>query len=73
LEPRVVVLYVFVFITLLTAIAVIGAAIGLFPGAVPKLVSWGLPILGGEIIMTVALILRQEWGQRIEKHADSVR
>jgi hypothetical protein len=65
IEPRVIVLFAFVFITLLTAIAVLAAAIGWLPNANAQLVSWGLPTVIGEIILTVVMYFKSQWSNQI--------
>jgi hypothetical protein len=49
MEPRILVLIAFVVITVLTALAVLAAAVGWFPAADPKLIAWGIPTVLGEI------------------------
>ena len=66
MEPRVVALLSFVCITVLTALAVLGAALGFFPNANEQLVTWGLPAVLGEIVVTVVLYLRSSDGHRIK-------
>lgn len=61
MEPRVVVLLAFVLTTVLTALAVLGAAIGLFPAASDKLVTWGIPAVLGEIVASIVLFFRTQW------------
>jgi hypothetical protein len=70
MEPRVIVLLAFVFITVLTALAVLGAAIGLFPSASESLITWGIPVVLGEIVVSVVLFFRTQWVQRIKVNLD---
>jgi len=58
---RIIVLSAFVLITVLTALAVLGAAIGLFPGANEKLITWGIPTVLGEIVASVVLFFKTQW------------
>jgi hypothetical protein len=65
MEPRILVLFSFVIITFLTALAVLAAAIGLLPQASDKLVSWGIPAVLGEIVLTVIMYFRAGLKQQI--------
>lgn len=65
MEPRVIVLLVFMAITMLTALAVLAAALGLFPNANSQLISWGIPTVLGEIIVTVIIFFRSQWSSQI--------
>jgi hypothetical protein len=58
MNPRTIALLAFVGITVLTAVAVLGAAVGWLPNADPRLVSWGIPAVLGEIAATVVIYLR---------------
>jgi hypothetical protein len=58
MNPRTVALFAFIVITVLTALAVLGAAVGWLPQADPKLVSWGIPAVLGEIVATVVIYLK---------------
>jgi hypothetical protein len=51
-------LLVFVVITLLTALAVLGAAVGWLPDADDRLLKWGIPAVLGEIVGTTVLYVR---------------
>lgn len=55
MNPRTAALFAFLGITILTAVAVLVAAVGWLPNADPKLVSWGIPAVLGEIVATVIL------------------
>ncbi len=70
MEPRVIVLIAFVSITVITAMAVLGAAIGLFPKASDRLITWGIPVVLGEIVLSVVLFFRTQWIQRIKINLD---
>jgi hypothetical protein len=65
MEPRMIVLIAFVSITVLTALAVLGAAVGWLPQADPKLISWGIPTVLGEIVATMVMFFKAQWGSRI--------
>jgi len=65
MEPRIIVLLSFVFITVLTALAVLAAAVGWLPQASEKLTSWGIPAVLCEIVLTVVMYFRTQWGQQI--------
>lgn len=65
MEPRVIVLFVFVAVTLLTALAVLAAAVGWFPDADPKLVSWGIPAVLGEIVATMVMFFKGQWSGQV--------
>jgi hypothetical protein len=70
MEPRFIVLLAFVSITVLTALAVLGAAIGFFPDASESLITWGIPVVLGEIVVSVVLYFRTQWVQRIKINLD---
>jgi hypothetical protein len=57
---RTIVLVAFVVITVLTALAVLGAALGLFPGANEKLITWGIPAVLGEIVASIVLFFKAQ-------------
>ena len=65
MEPRILVLFSFVFVTVLTALAVLAAAVGWLPQASDKLVSWGIPAVIGQIVGTVIMYFRAELKQKI--------
>jgi hypothetical protein len=56
---------VFLLITLLTAIAVLAAAVGWLPHAAPQLVTWGIPGLLAEIVATVVVFFKGQWAQNL--------
>jgi len=58
MNPRTTALLAFLAITVLTALAVLAAAVGWLPSADPKLVSWGIPAVLGEIVATVVVYLK---------------
>lgn len=58
MNPRTTALMAFLGVTVLTALAVLAAAVGWLPGADPKLVSWGIPTVLGEIVATVVIYLK---------------
>lgn len=58
MNPRTIALLAFLAITVLTAVAVIAAAVGWLPDADPKLISWGIPTVLGEIIATVVVYVK---------------
>ena len=58
MNPRTIALLTFLAITLLTALAVLAAAVGWLPRADPKLISWGIPAVLGEIVATVVVYLK---------------
>ena len=58
MNPRAIALLAFLGITVLTAVAVLAAAVGWLPSADPKLVSWGIPTVLGEIVATVVIYLK---------------
>ena len=58
MNPRVASLYSFLAITVLTALAVLAAAVGWLPSAQPDLVKWGLPVVLAEIVATVVAYVR---------------
>jgi hypothetical protein len=63
--PRSWVLAVFLLITFLSAVAVLAAAIGWLPHVTPQLVSWGIPAVLGEIVVTVIVFFRGQWAQKL--------
>jgi hypothetical protein len=58
MNQRTIALLAFLAITVLTALAVLAAAVGWLPHAEPKLVSWGIPSVLGEIVATVVIYLK---------------
>ncbi len=58
MNPRAIALLAFLAITVLTAIAVLAAAVGWLPNADPKLVSWGIPAVLGEIVATIVVYVK---------------
>jgi hypothetical protein len=64
--PRIWVLVAFLIITVLTALAVLGAAVGYFPEANERLVTWGMPVVLGEIVATVVIFFRTQWTSQIK-------
>lgn len=58
MNPRSIALLTFLGITALTAIAVLAAAVGWLPKADPKLISWGIPAVLGEIVATVFVYVK---------------
>lgn len=70
LETRVVVLLSFVSITVITSLAVIAAAIGWLPGARDDFIRWGMTVVLTEIVGTVILFIRQDWGNRLKLNID---
>lgn len=64
MEPRIIVLIAFVVITILTALAVLASAIGWFPDASPKLVTWGIPGVLGEIVLTMIMFFKGQWSNK---------
>ena len=66
MSPRVWVLVAFLLITVLTALAVLGAALGFFPEANERLVTWGMPVVLGEIVATVVIFFRTQWTTQIK-------
>jgi hypothetical protein len=58
MNPRTIALLVFLGITVLTAVAVLAAAVGWLPDADERLVSWGIPAVLGEIVATVIIYLK---------------
>ena len=77
MEARTIVLVAFVFVTVLTAVAVLAAAVGWLPGHAPQLITWGFPAVLGEIIGTVVIFFKGQWAQsininiRFEGHEES--
>lgn len=65
MEPRVIVLFAFIAVTLLTALAVLGAALGFFPMASEQLISWGIPAVLGEIAVTVVMFFQTQWSSQV--------
>ncbi|MBI4471176.1 MAG: hypothetical protein HY646_00815 [Acidobacteria bacterium] len=65
MEPRTWVLAVFLLITLLSALAVLAAAVGWLPGAAPELIKWGIPAVLGEIVATVLVFFKGQWAQSL--------
>ena len=65
MDARTIVLMAFVFITVITALAVLAAAVGWLPGHEPRLVSWGIPAVLGEIVLTVVVFFKGQWAQAI--------
>jgi hypothetical protein len=66
MSPRVWVLVAFLLITVLTALAVLGASLGFFPEANERLVTWGMPVVLGEIVATVVIFFRTQWSTQIK-------
>ena len=58
MHPRTITLFAFLAIFVLTAMAVLAAAVGWLPGADPKLVTWGIPALLGEIAAAVLVYFK---------------
>ena len=48
----------FLFVTMVTAFAVIASAVGVLPNVDPQFVKWGIPTVLGGIVGTVVLFLR---------------
>ncbi len=65
MEPRILVLIAFVVITVLTALAVLAAAVGWFPAADPKLIAWGIPTVLGEIAATMIMFFKGQWSSQV--------
>lgn len=57
-NPRTIALFVFLGVTVLTALAVLAAAVGWLPNANARLVSWGIPAVLGEIVATIVVYVK---------------
>ena len=66
MNTRTITLLAFLAITVLTAVAVLAAAVGWLPKANPQLVSWGIPAVLGEIVVTVILYVKSPPAQAIK-------
>ena len=66
MNTRTITLLAFLAITVLTAVAVLAAAVGWLPNAKPQLVSWGIPAVLGEIVVTVILYVKSPPAQTIK-------
>ena len=65
MEAKNIVLYALVVVTILTALAVLIAALGWVSNPDPKLVSWGIPTVLGEIVAAVLIFFKGEWGSQV--------
>ena len=68
MQPRILVLIAFVIITVLSALAVLAAAVGWLPNADEKLVSWGIPAVLGEIVATMVMFFKGQWESQMIKN-----
>jgi hypothetical protein len=50
---------------MLSALAVLAAAVGWLPNADPTLISWGIPTVLGEIIATMVMFFKSQWSGQI--------
>lgn len=66
MEIKHIVLYAFLGITTLTAVAVLVAALKLFGVNAPELVTWGMPAVLGGVASSVFVVFRGEWGSKVD-------